>query len=169
MKNKQHNELALDNYIIFDGMLNTKSIERLDKYYALSITKIIVIILVTTFTCGIVLLCFDTVPNMWAFIAFCVGLILNTIIAMAAMFTPRYPSRIEIDNNNIRVEYGNGNLNFTANITSVRKVYVYADYYVIRFRYSKYRYTLCQKDLNTNNTLKDFEMLFENLLIKKQK
>lgn len=55
MKNKQHNELALDNYIIFDGMLNTKSIERLDKYYALSITKIIVIILVTTFTCGIVL------------------------------------------------------------------------------------------------------------------
>lgn len=154
--------------IVFEGKLTTQSMQRLDKHQALTVTKIIALILTVTFVCGIVLLYIDSIEGYWAFISFSVGLIASTILAIIVMFTPHYPLRVEIKEDTIHVESADGKVDFTANTNDVKKVYDYPECYVITFRH-KYSPALCQKDIVTCGTLQNFENLFGDTTVKPKK
>lgn len=152
--------------IVFEGKLTTQSMQRLDKHQALTVTKIIALILTVTFVCGIVLLYIDSIEGYWSFISFSVGLIASTILAIIVMFTPHYPLRVEIKEDNIHVESADGKVYFTANTNDVKKVYDYPECYLVTFRH-KYSPVLCQKDIVNCGTLEDFEEAFKGLVVRK--
>ena len=76
------------------------------------------------------------------------------------------PIKIVIDGDTI-ISEGN-NFKNTKNISDVKKIIDFGDYYRIYFKWPKKSYKfLCQKSLLVEGTIKDFEKLFENKIIKK--
>ncbi len=76
------------------------------------------------------------------------------------------PKKIIITNNMI-INEGN-NFKSTRNVSDIKKIIDYGDYFQIYFKWPKKTYKfLCQKNLIVEGTINDFEEKFKNKIIKK--